>query len=87
MTRSNNYALMREWLVSIYGEAARILNDTVMALTRRKKPTANNQSDRYLHVPAILAALQWLEKLICSNPTLGVDLKEFVFSKHIDLTE
>ena len=64
MTRSDNYALMREWPVSNYGGAARILNDTVMALTRRKKLTANDRSDRYLHVSAILAALQRLEKLI-----------------------
>ena len=42
MTRSDNYALMREWLVQNYGGAARILNDTVMALTRRKKPMAND---------------------------------------------
>ena len=64
MTRSDNYALMREWLIINYGGAARILNDTVMALTRRKKPTANDCSDRYSHVSAILAALQRLEKLV-----------------------
>ena len=50
MTRSDNYALMREWLVSNYGGAACILNDTVMALAKRKKPTANNRLDRYLHM-------------------------------------
>ena len=76
MTRSYSYTLMREWIVQNYGGAARILNDTVMVLTRRKKPTANDQSDRYLHTSAILAALQRLEKLICSNPVLGVELKE-----------
>ena len=51
-----------------------------MALTRRKKPTANDHSGRYLHVSAILAALQRLEKLICSNPTLGAELKECLYS-------
>ena len=71
MTRSDNYALMREWLVSTYGGTARILNDTVMALAKRKKPASNDRSDRYLHVSAILAVLQLLEKHICSNPTLG----------------
>ena len=82
MTRSDKYALMREWLVSNYGGAARILNNTGMALTRRKKPTANDCSDRYLHVSAILAALERLEKLICSNPTLGVELKECLYSRN-----
>ena len=65
--------MMREWLVMNYGGAARILNDTVMALTRRKKPAANDRSDRYLHTSAILAVLQRLEKLICSNPALGIE--------------
>ena len=79
MTRSDNYALMREWLVQNYGGAARILNDTVMALTRRKKPAANDHPDRYLHTSAIIAALQLLEKLIRSNPALGIELKDFLF--------
>ena len=57
MTRSDNYALMREWLVQNNGGAAWILNDTVMALTRRKKPAANDPPDRYLHTSAIIAAL------------------------------
>ena len=74
ITRSDNYALMREWLVQNYGGAARIINDTVMALTQRKKPSANDRSDRYLHISAIIAALQRLEKLICSNPALGIEL-------------
>ena len=73
---------MRECLVSNYGGAACILNDTVMALARRKKPAANNRSDRYLHVSAILAALQRLEKLICSNSTLGFELKECLYSQN-----
>ena len=58
MTRSDSYALMREWLVSNYGGAARILNDTVLALGKRNKPAAKDSSDRYLHMSAILAALQ-----------------------------
>ena len=77
MTRSDNYALMREWLVQNYGGAARILNDTVMALTGRKKPAANDRADRYTHISAIIAALQRLKKLICSNPVLGIELKEY----------
>ena len=32
ITRSDNYAMMREWLVQNYGGAARIINDTVMGL-------------------------------------------------------
>ena len=77
MTRSDSYALMREWLVQNYGGAARILNDTVMALTWRKEPTANDRADRYTHISAIIAALQQLEKLICSNHALGIELKDF----------
>ena len=64
MTISDNYALMREWLVSNYGRASCILNETVMALGKQKKPAPNDHSEGYLHVSAILAALQRLEKLI-----------------------
>ena len=81
MTRSDSYALMREWLVQNFGGAARILNDTVMALTRRKKPTANDRADRYTHISAIIAALQRLEKLICSNHALGIELKDCLYSR------
>ena len=82
MTRLDSYVLMREWLVMNYGGAAWIVNDTVMALTIRKKPAANDLSDRYLHTSAILAALQQLDKLICSNPTLGIELKECLYSRN-----
>ena len=69
-------------MVSNYGGAARILNITVMTLARRKKPAANDRSDRYLHGSAILAALQRLGKPICSNPTLGFELKECLYSRN-----
>ena len=79
MTRSDNYAFLRELLVQNYGGAAPILNDTVMALTPRKKPAAN---DRYLHTSATIAALQRLKKLICSNPVLGIKLKDCLYSRN-----
>ena len=45
LTHSDSYALMREWLITNYGGASRIVNDTIMALARRKKPAANDRSD------------------------------------------
>ena len=33
-----------------------IVNDTIMALGRGKKPAGNDRSDRYFHLSAILAA-------------------------------
>ena len=82
MARSDKYALMREWLINNYGGASQILNDTVMTLGKRKKPAGNDQSKRYLHVSAILAALQQVEKLICTNPTLGIELKKCLHSQN-----
>ena len=35
MTRSDNYALMREWIVSNYGRASHIINDTVREISAR----------------------------------------------------
>ena len=86
MTRSDNYALMREWLVSSYGGASRIINDTVMALGKRKKPVPTDRSERYLHVSAILAALQRLEKLVCSHSWIQIE-GMFVFSKYSNIFE
>ena len=71
MTKSDNYTLMREWLISNYGEASCIVNNTIMALGRRKKPAGNDRAERYSHLSAIIAALQRLEKLICTNVALG----------------
>ena len=53
-----------------------------MALTRRKKPSATDRADQYTHISAIIATLQQLEKLICSNPVLGVELKECLYSRN-----
>ena len=45
MTRSDSYALMREWLINNYVGASLILNDTVMALGKQKKPAGNDRSE------------------------------------------
>ena len=54
-----------------------------MALGKQKKLIPTDHSERYLHVSAILAALQQLEKLVCSNPTLGFELKECLYSRNL----
>ena len=53
-----------------------------MALARRKRPAASDRPDRYMHISTIIAALQRLEKLICSNNTLGVELKDSLYSRN-----
>ena len=52
-----------------------------MALTQRKKPAANDHADQYTHISAIIAALQRLEKLICSNHALGIEVKDCLYSR------
>ena len=81
MTRSDNCKLMREWLISNYGGASRIVNDTIMALGRRMKPAGNDQAERYVHLSAITSALQHLEKLICTNFALGAELRDCLYLK------
>ena len=73
---------MREWLISNYGGVSCIVNETIMALGRRKKPAGNDRSDKYLHLSAILAALQQLEKLTCTNVALGAELKDCLYSRN-----
>ena len=43
----------------------------------------NDHHERYLHMSTIIASLQILEKLICSNPSLGVELKDCLYSRNI----
>ena len=71
---------MREWLITNYGGASHIVNDTIMALAKRKKPAANDHSERYSRLSAIPAALQWFEKLTKTNPALGVELNDCLYS-------
>ena len=82
ITHSDSYVLMREWLITNYGGASQIVKDTIMALARRKKPAANDHLEQYSHLSAIVAALQQLEKLIRTNPALGVELNDCLYSQN-----
>ena len=69
-------------MISSYGGASLIVNDTIMALGRRKKPAGNDQAERYSHLSAIIATLQRLEKLICTNVALAAELRDCLYSRN-----
>ena len=80
MTCSDSYALMRKWLINNYGGGSRIVNDTIMALGRRKKLAVNDCLERYSHLSAIIAALKRLEKLPRTNLALGTEVNDCLHS-------
>ena len=82
MSQSDNYALMHKWLISNYGAPARIVNDTVMALVKRKLLIASDQANLYAHVSAIIAGLQRLEKLSRTNIFLAPELIDCLHSRN-----
>ena len=51
-----------------------------MALAKRKKPAANDRFKKFSHLSVITAALQRLEKLTKTNPTLGIELNDCLYS-------
>ena len=59
-----------------------IVNDTIMALSRKKKHAGNDRAERYSHLSAINVALQQLKKLICTNVALGAELKDCLYSRN-----
>ena len=77
LTRSDSYALMREWLITNYWGASRKVNDTIMALAKILLMIA--WSDILIHL--ISGAFQCLEKLTETNLTLGVELNNCLYSR------
>ena len=50
-------------LVKHYGDASRIVNDTIAALSKKKKPNPTSKKDRYTFYSDIVIALLRLERL------------------------
>ena len=54
---------IKAWLVKHYGDASRIVNDTIAAIAKKKKPNPTNKKDRYTFYSDIVIALLRLERL------------------------
>ena len=60
---SNNYILMKHWLVKNYGGSSRIVGDIIGNLIRKPKPVIGNRKEKFAFYSAITGAMQRLERL------------------------
>ena len=61
--KSDSYSEMKDWLITNYGGASRIINDILNNLSNKQKPYNSNKSLKYSYYSTIMGALQRLEKL------------------------
>ena len=60
---SEDYKMMKTWLICNYGGQSRIVGDIINSLAEKRKPTSNNRKEKFKYYSAIIGALQRLEKL------------------------
>ena len=67
MHLGDDYISIKAWLIKHYGDASRIVNDTIASLAKKKKPSSGNRKDRYTFYSEIVVALLRLERLTNDN--------------------
>ena len=77
---SNNYSLMKTWLISNYGGPSRIVGDIINNLSRKTKPTSGNRKDKFVFYSAITGAIQRLERLSRVNYINRTELESCLLS-------
>ena len=45
---SDNYSLMKDWLIKNYGGPSRIVGDIISNLSRKPKPVGGNRKDKFV---------------------------------------
>ena len=60
---SDNYAVVKTWLITNYGGPSKIFGDIVNNFARKPTPVGRNRKDIFLFYLAITWAIQGLEKL------------------------
>ena len=61
--KAHNFQEIKSWLIEHYGDASRIVNDTINALAKKKKPTSGSTKDRYKFYSEIVVSILRLERL------------------------
>ena len=66
---SDNYAMMKAWLIRTYGGPSRIVDDIISNLALKPKLLASSKREKYAFYSAITGAIQRLERLSRVNYT------------------
>ena len=60
---SDDYGMMKTWLITNYGGPLRIVGDIISNLSKRAKPAPDNRKEKFSFYAAITGAIQRLERL------------------------
>ena len=60
---SDNYDLIKQWLIKNYGGPSRIVGDIIGNLIRKTKPAIGNRKEKFAFYSAITGPMQRLERL------------------------
>ena len=78
---SDNYGLMKEWLIKNYGRPSRIVGDIISNLSRKTKPVGGNRKDKFVFYSTITGAIQRLERLSRANLIDKTELESCLLSQ------
>ena len=81
MRLGDDYIGIKAWLVKHYGDASRIVNDTIAALSKKIKPNPTSKKNRYTFYSDIVIAFLRLEYLTNDKLVDNVLLNECLYSR------
>ena len=78
---SDDYRMMKTWLICNYGGPSRIIGDIINNLSARQKPTLNNRKEKFTFYSAITGAIQRWERLSRITHINRAELKSCLLSR------
>ena len=79
--KMDDYVTLKSWLIEQYGDASRIVNDTINSLSRKKKPNPTNKKDRYNYYSDIVVSILRLERLTKEAVIDKIQLNNCLYSR------
>ena len=79
--KMDDYIGLKSWLIEQYGDASRIVNDTINLLSRKKKPSPGNKRDRYNYYSEIVVSILRLERLTKKSAIDNTQLNNCLYSR------
>ena len=78
---SNDYGMMKTWLISNYSGPSKIVGDIINNLTKRGKPALNSRKEKFSFYSAISGAIQRLKRLSKVTHINGAELESYLLSR------
>ena len=81
MDKMDEFIGLKSWLIEQYGDASRIVKDTINLLSRKKKPSSGNKRDRYNYYSDIVVSILRLERLAKESAFDNIQLNNCLYSR------